>query len=316
MYVPSDGKTHVFINIHEDDPSYETTLYFGHADAAGQTVVDWGDGTPAETFSGAEMLDHVHTYVNPGNYEIKLHTISGKMKVGGSSSARFAGTTSDPRNNSRIIKIFIINVDIGTYSFYRCHALKNVTIPHGVTSNLSSYVFSECYSLQSINVPDTVNSCSGYVFYCCYSLRNVSIPFYMSSFSGEMFRECRSLQRAVSIPQNIISISNNLFYYCYALQSVVIPNKVTTIGSYAFYYCDSLRFVTIPKTVTRIYNNAFHYCSNVIAYYVKPTTPPSFPNNGFQGISNSTIIYVPAASLEMYKTATGWSTYADKMVGL
>ena len=204
MYVPTDGKTHVFINIPEDDPSYETTLYFGHATASGQTVIDWGDGTPTETASGESAVEYSHTYANSGKYEVTLDTVSGVMSVIGTNGNRtgthFSGAGSYARNLTRIEEI---------------------------------------------------------------------------RFSTK------------------ISIENNAFNNCYALQSVTIPEGVTSIGSSAFYSCYA-----------------------IVAYHFKCNTPPTLSNtNAFSNISTDTVFYVPAKSLNAYKTADNWSTYADRMVG-
>ena len=47
------------------------------------------------------------------------------------------------------------------------------------------------------------------------------------------------------------------FTGCTSLESIVIPNTVTTIGSSAFNYCSSLKSITIPSSVNYIDQNAF-----------------------------------------------------------
>ena len=295
MYVPTDGKTHVFINIPEDDPSYETTLYFGHATASGQTVIDWGDGSPTETFSGTTATEHSHTYANPGKYEITLNT-SGTMTVSGTSNGRtgthFSGAGNCARNLTRIEEIcFSTNVSIESNAFAYCYALQSVTVPDGVTS-IGTYAFSYCYALQSVIIPDGVTSIGTYAFYYCYALQSVTIPDSMTSIGSSAFSQCRALQ-SVTIPEGVTSIGSNAFSSCYALQSVTIPEGATSIGS-----------------------SAFSSCYAIVAYHFKCNTPPTLSNtNAFSNISTDTVFYVPAKSLNAYKTADNWSTYADRMVG-
>lgn len=46
-----------------------------------------------------------------------------------------------------------------------------------------------------------------------------------------------------------------------------------------------------------------------------PTTPPiTASNNNFNNNAPGRKIKVPAASLQKYKTASGWSVYADSIV--
>ena len=92
-----------------------------------------------------------------------------------------------------------------------------------------------------------------------------------------------------------------------------IPSDVTVIGSSAFYGCASLTSVTIPSGVTSIGSSAFYNCTGLTSVTVLATTPPVLGSSAFYG---SYPIYVPAASVETYKTASGWSTYASRITAI
>ena len=318
MYVPTDGKTHVFINIPADDPSYETTLYFGHTTASGQTVIDWGDGSPTETASGESAAEHSHTYANPGKYEVTLDTVSGVMSVIGTNSSRtethFSGSGNYARNLTRIEEIrFSTKVSIGNYAFSACYDLQSVTIPNSVTS-IETAAFSACYGLQSVTIPNSVTSIGSSAFNACYALQSVTIPNNMTSIGSMTFSDCHALQN-ITIPNSVTSIGSSAFNACYALQSVTIPNNMTSIGSMTFSGCRSLQSVTIPNSVTSIETAAFNNCYAISKYHIMAPIPPTLSSpNAFNGISTDTVFYVPASSLEAYKTANNWSTYADRMV--
>lgn len=89
---------------------------------------------------------------------------------------------------------------------------------------------------------------------------------------------------------------------------------ITSIGPYGFYKCSELGSLTVPSTVTSIGNNAFQYCSKLYELIMKPTTPPTLGTNALADTPNLDKIYVPSGTLLAYKTATGWSWYASKMV--
>ena len=109
-------------------------------------------------------------------------------------------------------------------------------------------------------------------------------------------------------------IGNYLFQNCTALTSAVIPNSVTSIGSGAFQMC-ALTDIIIPSNVTEIKSNAFFGCSKMTTMTLLPTTPPTLASTSSIP-SNVTKIEVPADSLTAYQTATNWSNFADKMVGV
>ena len=293
MYVPTDGKTHVFINIPEDDPSYETTLYFGHTTESGQTVIDWGDGSPTETASGESAAEHSHIYANPGKYEVTLDTVSGVMSVigtgNGMTETHFAGPGNYARNHRRIEKIHLAStVSIGQYAFDYCSDLRSVTIPEGVTS-IGDFAFQICNALRSITIPESVTSIGSYAFSNCFFFQSITIP------------------------ESVTSIGDRAFYDCRALQSITIPESVTSIGQYAVSTCRALQSITIPESVTSIGSYAFNNCSATTNYHIRPPVPPT-QSNAFYNIPTDTVFYVPANSLNTYKTANNWSTYADRMV--
>ena len=67
--------------------------------------------------------------------------------------------------------------------------------------------------------------------------------------------------------------------------------------------------------VTSIGETAFGSCCRLASVYCKPTTPPTGGSAMFDNNAANRKIYVPAASVEAYKAADGWSDYADAIVG-
>ena len=321
---PDDGKTRLYITVpansmpDRDPPRNQVPLYIQQSVANGVTI-DWGDGSDPETLPGTGNVNTTHTYQQAGDYVISLDPAEGcELGLGhGSSSYCVLGPTN---NNGLVYCNMLQRVVIGSRgvtsirdsAFQYCYSLASVTIPDSVTSIRDS-AFQYCYSLASVTIPDGVTSIGFYAFQYCYSLASVTIPDGVTSIRTYAFSSCYSLA-SVTIPDSVTSIGFYAFQYCYSLASVTIPDGVTSIGSYAFQYCYSFASVTIPDGVTSIGRAAFYNCVGVKEYHLLPTTPPSLPNtNAFNGIPSDCIIYVPVGSLEVYRTATNWSEYADQM---
>ena len=136
------------------------------------------------------------------------------------------------------------------------------------------------------------------------------------------FQSCKSLI-SVQIPSIVTHIddgnalSYGAFRSCTNLANVKMLDGIATIGMSAFYGCGKLTSLTIPKTVTIIKNNAFYNCSGLTSITVEATTPPSLINsNALEGTNANLVIYVPAESVNAYKTASGWSTYASRIFAI
>ena len=125
----------------------------------------------------------------------------------------------------------------------------------------------------------------------------------------------RSDLTRVIIPDSVTEIGGGAFSDCTNLTSVEIPASVTEIGGGAFSDCTSLASVKIPNNVTQIGGFAFSDCTSLTSIECKATTPPTGGSSMFYNTNNCPI-YVPNESVEAYKSAPGWSEYADRIFGI
>ena len=112
-----------------------------------------------------------------------------------------------------------------------------------------------------------------------------------------------------------------------AITSVTIADCITSIGDSAGHYVfganggsvqnnDNLASIIIPSGVTRLYTHCIYLCPSLTSVTCLATTPPTMETNVFGGtpIANGNgVIYVPAESVNAYKTANRWSNYADRI---
>ena len=339
MYITNDGKTRLYIHIADKSRS-TVPLYISQTVANGVTI-DWGDGSALETLTGTGTVNMSHAYGEAGDFTISLTVADGcilgfetdspsysimgandksgkvycntlqKVEIGSGVTSIGANTFSSCYSLSSItIPDGVTN--IGSNAFLYCYSLSSIIIPDGVT-NIVSNMFNGCWSLSSIIIPDGVTNIGDYAFSGCYALSSIIIPDGVTSIGDSVFSSCSSLSN-ITIPDGVTNIGSRAFQQCTSLSSITIPDGVTNIVSNMFNGCWSLSSITIPDGVTSIGASAFSDCYGVAEYHLKPTTPPTLLNpNAFKNIPSDCIIYVPQGSLEAYRTASNWGTYASHM---
>jgi len=141
-------------------------------------------------------------------------------------------------------------------------------------------------------------------------ITSITIPDSVVSIGNYAFAGCSGLT-SVTIGNSVTSIGGNAFYNCIALTSVNIPDSVTNVGNQSFQGCTRLATVTIGNGMISIGSTAFKQCTALTSVTILATTPPTLANaNTFANNASGRKIYVPAESVESYKTASVWSTYA------
>ena len=184
------------------------------------------------------------------------------------------------------------------------------TIPDSVTK-IGDYTFSYCTSLTDVTIGNGVTQIGNYAFYFCISLTDVTIPDSVTQIGHDTFSNCKSLT-SVIIPDSVTRIESNFFQDCANLTDITIGNAVKSIGNYVFAGCSKLPSVTLPSTVNYIGSGIFNSCKSLTSVTIKATTPPTLSSSIFDNTNNCPI-YVPAESVDAYKTATNWSAYADRI---
>ena len=81
-------------------------------------------------------------------------------------------------------------------------------------------------------------------------------------------------------------------------------------ASFDTYYYDIIEKITLPETVTEIESYGISYVPNLKNLTVLAKTPPTLGGSiNYAAGGYPYTIYVPAASVDLYKAATNWSNY-------
>ena len=93
--------------------------------------------------------------------------------------------------------------------------------------------------------------------------------------------------------------------------SYAVPGTVTGIWTGAFCVCQHLNKVTLPGSLTSIGTCAFSEPIALEEMIVLAAVPPTAEEDAFNEVSLDIPVYVPAASLEAYKTAEVWKEFTN-----
>lgn len=183
--------------------------------------------------------------------------------------------------------------------------LSAVTIDEGLKT-IGSIAFQDCNNLKIISIPSTVIEINERAFYGCSGLTDVYIAS-LSSWCGITFGDYYA---------NPISFAEHIYVNGAEVTDLVIPGDISSISKYAFKGCKAITSVTINSNISIISSFAFYDCSNLQSITVNSTTKPylygNHPEETFAKTNNCPI-YVPAASVNAYKSDSRWSTYASRI---
>lgn len=133
---------------------------------------------------------------------------------------------------------------------------------------------------------------------------------------GKAFFECDGLT-SLAMPNTVTLIEDKAFEGCSSLKHLELSNTTNLIRSWAFARCNQLKEVDLPASIETLGDALFAGCS-IETLTCRAIVPPNCWNTPF-GYSDLPAeiqeIRVPQSSVDAYKTAIGWSVYADKIVG-
>ena len=134
------------------------------------------------------------------------------------------------------------------------------------------------------------------------------LPSGLTTIELRAFKRCGNL-KLKSLPAGITKIDKEAFAGCVSLEFTSLPEALTEIGKMAFMNC-AFRQLTLPAGVVRIEEDAFKGCESMKAVNILAEDPPVMDDIYLGEYAD--VIRVPAASLEKYRTASGWSQWKTK----
>ena len=232
------------------------------------------------------------TVTSLGRYILQGATNITYLKIGSGVKTIAQGDFANLNITTLVLSEGLKTININAFE---SNKITSLTIPDSVTSISGGSCFRSNVNLSTITVGsnntvyDSRNNCNAII----------------KTSNNELVVGCKS----TVIPNTVTSIGMQAFQGHSELTSVTLPEGLTSIGEWAFQSCSKLSGnLTIPSTITTIGQHAFDF-SGLSSLTIEATTPPtlgthtSFPSH----------IYVPAESVDTYKAASNWSTYASRI---
>ena len=162
---------------------------------------------------------------------------------------------------------------IGREAFYKCTAMKSLTIKDAATS-IGDCAFQGCDWLTTVKLGEHITTIGEAAFVDCERLDNVTIPDSVTSIGDSAFARCYQL-KTIKLGKNIetigdddfVGVIDGVFFYCTNLSKIIIPEKVKTIERNTFVGCSNLESITLPAGLTSFKDSLENYPADCVFYY-------------------------------------------------
>ncbi len=215
-------------------------------------------------------------------------------------------------NHQGITSLYAPNVtSVGTYAFYGTGLTGALDLSRCET--IGNYAFCNSRGIESLSIPN-VTSVGTNAFQYCNKITMLDAPNLTTlggyAFSGnatyKMAFKSINLPKCTAIPASTLT-------YCANVTELVLP-ECTSVGNSALTNWTNLAFVDLPKCKS-IANYGLRNNSKLETLILRSETLCTLSNYALNSskIANGTgYVYVPAALVDTYKSATNWSKLASQ----
>ena len=181
----------------------------------------------------------------------------------------------------------------------------------GPVKTFREWALWETDDLTELYIPSSVTATTYSCFRECPKLRKIAFASGLQILGDSSVHHNESLQEVI-LPDTVKSIEKDALSYCYSLEHIDLPPYLEELGQSAFICCTALRSIVLPATMKAIGLYAFQWCEMLESITCLAPTPPVGSSEMFHDTSDCPI-YVPAESLDAYRSALYWREYASRI---
>lgn len=193
-----------------------------------------------------------------------------------------------------------------------------ITNPYLMTKGTNPEVLAVCYAQGWCTSPDymTYEEAAAVTDIGTAFRKNTNIKhfdeleyFNVTSLAQFAFAGCTNLE-SIKLPSNLETVGGYVFS-SNKFETLVFPSSFKTLGGYTIN--NNTLFKNAEFYGITQFGNSNFYNSTLQSLIIHLDTPPVLSSLTFNKILTDFIIYVPAESVNAYKTANRWSDYADRI---
>ncbi|HPE90622.1 MAG TPA: leucine-rich repeat domain-containing protein [Spirochaetales bacterium] len=176
-------------------------------------------------------------------------------------------------------------------------------------------------SVESVTLPSSVLRVGEYAFMDCGSLTTADLGPGVTELPTGAFYGCAALER-VALSDALASVGENAFYACAGLAALDLGDRLETLASRAVNDCDALVRLELPASLATMGYAAVVSCDGLTDIVMLGPTPPAVVGSGdavpaaVTACGSLARVSVPAAAVDAYKAAVGWSVNASLIVAI
>lgn len=216
----------------------------------------------------SDDIEFIHEFL----YNLTELDLSAARIVGGGSGYHKWKTDSKtgiPARDGETTYVTSEDDIIQDYMFYGIKKLVTLRLPDTAT-RIGKYGVAECTALTNLTLPAALTTLDDYaIAYPSASaynsaslrgnLRQLTLPSTLTTIGKYAFSYSRL--ESVVIPEGVTSMGTHAFYSCINLSSIQLPDALSEIPDYCFNECTALQNVNLPAKLTRIGSHAFYKCA-------------------------------------------------------
>ncbi len=216
--------------------------------------------------------------------------------------------------------------NIGKSAFSGCKNVQAITIPEGVTT-IEECTFQACAAAKTLKLPASLKQINASAFSGLDALTELVIPASVDTIGTGAFCDMGALKTLkIEDSQSTLKFANGQDYGAHgmfsyehqpALEEAYIGRSWTVKGNGLFRGHTALTNLTFGAKVDKIPAESFYDCTGLEEIHARPTTPPVCTGgNVFKNVNKlTTYLYVPTASIDLYKEALVWKDFYDNIRG-